>query len=150
MKKIGTYTVRGNLPAPAEDFDQRKIQLFDGRFDTGYRVTRFEIAPRGMADANGDSISGKLATEELGAGSINWNWDDNREIAWAVGSYSMSGSLPVGFKEFIDPENMIVEDLYLYANSAGEGSINYIIEMDKYEFSDWEGALAMVRNRSQT
>ncbi len=147
MKKVGSYTARGRLKPPAEDNDEVRIQLFDGRFDTGYRVVRFEIAPAAMADPNGDTVTAKLTTDLIG--TDDWNWDDEREIAWSIGTYAMSGALPFGFKSWIDPENMIVEDLYIYANSGFEGSINYVIEMEKYEITDWQGALAMVRNRSQ-
>ena len=41
MKKIGSqYTIRGRL-APSET---KRIPLFDGRFDTAYRIVSFEIA----------------------------------------------------------------------------------------------------------
>ena len=39
MKKIGEYTVRGQI----SDGIVEKIILFDGRFDTGYRVTSFVV-----------------------------------------------------------------------------------------------------------
>ena len=38
MKKIGEYTVRGRLAAQ----ETAKIQLFDGRFDTAYKIKDFK------------------------------------------------------------------------------------------------------------
>jgi len=147
MKKIGDlYTVRGRLEPAAEDNDGFRIPLFDGRFDTAYKVTRFQIAPHSIGDPNGDVFVAKLCTELVTTN--NWFWDDNREIAWSIGSYHLGGNLPFGFESFIDHENLIVEDLFIIANSGFEGSVNYIIEMQKYNISDWQGALAMVRNKN--
>ena len=42
----------------------------------------------------------------------------------------------------IDPNNLIIEDLYVYARGNDVG-INYMITMEKYHFSEWRGALAM-------
>ncbi len=42
MKKIGEYTTRGIITS--SDTESHKIQLFDGRFDTGYRVTSFKVS----------------------------------------------------------------------------------------------------------
>jgi hypothetical protein len=45
---------------------------------------------------------------------------------------------------------MIIEDLYLMCVSANDtDDINYMIKMEKYDITDWQGALGMVRNRSQ-
>ena len=148
MKKIGEpLTVRGRLDPAAEANDNFRISLFDGRFDTAYKVTRFEITPHSIGDPNGDVFVAKLCTESLA--TQNWFWEDNREIAWSIGSYHLGGNLPFGFQSWIDPENLIVEDLFIVANSGFEGSVNYIIEMQKYNITEWKGALAMVRNKSQ-
>ena len=46
---------------------------------------------------------------------------------------------------------MVVEDLYIYVREGGGAAgINYYIEMEKYDITEWQGALSMVRNRSQT
>ena len=44
---------------------------------------------------------------------------------------------------------MVIEDLYIWANNAANDPINYLIKMEKYDITDWQGALTMVRNRSQ-
>ena len=50
----------------------------------------------------------------------------------------------------IDEDNLIIQDLYIGAYSYSDAEqFNYLIKLDKYEISDWQGALAMVRNRSQ-
>ena len=42
MKLLGTHRVKGQLT----ELDVIKINLFDGRFDTGYRVVQFLTAPQ--------------------------------------------------------------------------------------------------------
>ena len=145
MKKIGEYTVRGQLPKETTE----RIQLFDGKFDTGYRIVRFEVAPQSVSSA-ADAYA-KLATtdEATGDGDV-WNWDSNIEIAWA--RFSAAGSGTNGMYEaFIDPDNMIIEDLYIYSGSAdpADAPVNYMVHLEKYDITDWQGALTMVRNRSQ-
>lgn len=145
MKKIGEYTVRGQIT----DNTVEKIILFDGRFDTGYRVTKFEIWAQDPASVNSD-CSSKLMTENLGvpASPGIFNAGDNREIGWA--SHEIDNSLGTGNSfNVVDRDNMVVEDLYIWANNADNEDINYYIEMEKYDITDWQGALAMVRNRSQ-
>ena len=39
MKKIGSYTHRGNLLEGTSE----KITLFDGKFDTAYVITGFKV-----------------------------------------------------------------------------------------------------------
>ena len=51
----------------------------------------------------------------------------------------------------VDPDNLVVQDLFVIADE-GVGSdvkVNYMIKMEKYDITDSQGALAMVRNRSQ-
>jgi hypothetical protein len=147
MKKIGEYTMRGKAGISATP---ERLILFDGRFDTGYRVTHFEIAS--VTQNVNLEISAKLLTDNDGisAGSNDWNWDNNEEIAWAAAGNN--SSVNAGHTEImhIDPDHMIVEDLYIKANSnEGDEEINYMIKLEKYDISDGQGALAMVRNRSQ-
>ena len=141
MKKIGTYTVRGQI---AENTENRII-LFDGKFSTGYRIREFKIMHR---RANSGTVGWSILYTMPGAvdlAAMNINMQDNRQIGWCV------SDLNGFFESLIDEDNLIVEDLYIAAISdASVEPQNYLITLDKYEFSDSVGALAMVRNRSQT
>ena len=148
VKKIGEYTAKGMVAA--SDTEAHKLQLFDGRFDTGYRVTGFQIS---ISDRDNDTlvrISGKLMTEP-GASNRNWDWSKNTEIAWAVSSADANSHNATGRFEVVDPDNMIVEDLYIgiIMNGNQTANVNYMITFDKYDITDWQGALTMVRNKSQ-
>lgn len=149
LKRIGQYVVRGQV-IPA-DSGGNKIQLFDGKFTTGYRITRFELS---IADRDNTSTvvcSAKLTTEPS-QDNTDWDWTDVRELAWATSAWDANGlgnAQPFPF--VIDPDNMIVEDVYISAFSgAQEVVVNYLIVFDKYEFTAWDGAGTMVRNQSQS
>jgi len=141
MKKIGEYTVRGRLSAQ----ETAKIQLFDGRFDTAYKVVDFKIAPASLT--SGEDAFMYLATKE-GIGSVNgqtWDWSNNVEIGWAIQGSAASSTFDQ--VKVIDPDNLIVEDLFV--TNSNVGIANYMITMEKYDISMARGALAMVRNNSQ-
>ena len=139
MKKIGEYTVKGNILSPGTGGASKRIQLFDGRFDTGYRVVRFEIMTQDPI-FNNIEFTAKLTTRENGDRLFNWQHND--QIAWAFGEDT------IYLKDVIDPENLVVEDLHIYAATSSEVLVNYLIVMEKYEFSDWKGALTMATERA--
>ena len=145
MKKCGDqYTVRGQL---THNTTNNRIVLFDGRFDTGYVIEKIEISSRNPTD--GDECQLKVKTESGSETLAYWNWSSNTEIAWA--SWGTPVGTRWGYTSIVDPDHIVVEDLYLdvyTTNDPGE-PINYMMTMQKYEFPEWSGALAMVRNRSQ-
>jgi hypothetical protein len=151
MKKIGKYTLRGtSTETESESGSPKRIILFDGRFDTGYRITKFAIWGSTYASSTHPDVIGKLGTTgDLEEQSVDFmNASENREIAWAAATGGVD--YISNMDSIIDPDNLVIEDLYVYVRNVSDGErINYFIEMDKYEFSDWVGALAMVRNRAQ-
>ena len=147
MKKIGEYTTRGKVPADGYE----RLTLFDGRFDTGYRVRSFRVFGDPNAESGAEGY-GCLSTDvdpEMTDGG-DWNFEANNQIAWATTTYSGSGAT-VSEWTLVDPDNMVIEDLYIYVRMGGGGAgLNYYIELEKYDITDWKGALTMVRNRSQS
>jgi hypothetical protein len=143
MKKIGEYTTMGQIASGEE----LKIQLFDGRFDTGYRIVGFTIVPASVK--SGDNACGKLTTEPDPGGEPGvWDFGSNIEVAWS-GTYGVSDGIG-GSDDITDPDNMIIEDLYVSGLcSDATDRVNYIVYLEKYDISDWKGALSMVRNKSQ-
>ena len=146
MKKIGEYTVRGTIAEGVLD----RIQLFDGKFSTGYKVVDFRIMSSSLASSSYNAAA-RLSTEEIDAmpsSGTMVNFDDNRQIGWAVTQGATNGSGFLG--AILDPDHLIVEDLFISGQNGGSDiDICYLITMEKYEFSDWKGALTMVRNKSQ-
>ena len=152
MKKIGTYTVRGSIFDPNSgllDGVEEKIQLFDGRFDTAYKIVDFKIA---TGDASDPDLTGRVATEPNLDKAIQhfWNWSDQRQIAWATSNGS-TDVFSYDFQNYIDEDNLIVEDCYVSFRfvSSNTNRANYMITFEKYDISDSLGVLTMIRNRSQ-
>ena len=143
MKKIGEYTARGQI----DDNTVEKITLFDGKFDTGYRITKFVVAGVDTTSQTTTDVNGCIGTTESGP-SGSWDFGNNEQIAWSASRGIDAATLGDLFS-LVDRDNMVIEDLYVYGNSNGGTKVNYYIEMDKYDITDWQGALTMVRNRSQ-
>lgn len=141
MSKL--LTLRGKVTAGTTD---NRLTLFDGRFDTAFRIKEITCAPAGSPSNNND-CSMILYTEEGAVTSNDWDWSDNRQIGW--GLYLQAGT-DTTFNEFnkYDRDAFIVEDLYIAAFS-NKTEVNYEIVLEKVDISDWQGALAMVRNKSQ-
>lgn len=142
MKKIGDYVIRDSMGISSTTIggDRRKIQLFDGRFDTGFRVVKFRVW--GLDS----EVHATLLTEPEYSGPM-MDASNNLQIGWASSPSSGVGPLDDGL---VDPDNMIVEDLYIrgYATTSSQ-PWNFMIVLEKYDISEWEGALALVRNSSQ-
>jgi hypothetical protein len=156
MKKLGQYTARGTVSeAETEAGNPAKIPLFDGQFKTAYRITAFYIWASDWSGSTKPDCIGKLSKNDDGVTtSANFmRADDDNQIAWATTSGDTDGGVRGGFSEsIIDPDNLVVEDLFVYARTASSVNtdrINYIVEMEKYEITDWQGALAMARDRAQ-
>ena len=146
MKKIASHTIRGAVAS--SDTAMERLQLFDGSFDTGYRVTFFEVSITDRDNTNVILTSAKLATEDV-ADNTKWYWSDNREIAWSASVADANGVSHFAPETIIDEDNMIVQDLFIGAVANSSCTVNYLIKLDKYDITDWQGALAMVRNKSQ-
>jgi hypothetical protein len=155
MKKIGTYTARGIVnESETTAGNPQLITLMDGRFDTAYKVTAFKIWSSQVDATSAAGCVGKLSKNPDGvtAATNFFRADDGNQIAWAVSGHSADAGSAGQFGESIlDPDNLIIEDLYVYARSAGDTTdpINYLIEMEKYDITESRGALTMARDRAQ-
>ena len=149
MKEIGEYTCRGTILA-ADVGDAERIILFDGKFTTGFKIVDFQIAPSDIDNTTGALFAAKLLTDSRqGVGAKEWDWDSNMEHAWAMCGFDANDARGPNPASWVDPDNLIVQDLFIQATENSDLPMNYMIKMEKYSFSDWRGALAMVRNSSQ-
>ena len=152
MKKIGDYTLRGQSTEEiGEAGTPQRIRLFDGRFNSGYKVVGFKVWSRDYQGSSHPDVIGKLATTDnlSNAPDTFMNAQDVREVAWATSAGSTDGGLGFG-DSIIDPDNFIVEDLFVYVRSSVDTTpVNYIVYLEKYDTTSARGALAMVRNNAQ-
>ncbi len=152
MKKIGEYTCRGQTnETESTSDDPKRIMLFDGRFDTGYKITAFYAWSGDWSGGTAPDTIAKLTTSTgtSTAATVFMDASDQREIAWA----GTSGGLELwgDHNSIIDRDNLVVEDLYVYARAgSADVQINYLIEMDKYDISEWQGALTMAKDAAQS
>lgn len=143
MKKIGEYTARGTIQEAGPN--PIKISLFDGKFDTAYRVKSIIVAPKAVTSTSNYNYAIKVMTREDGDPTI-WNWGDQSEVAWSYTSYDANGITNPPFSH-VDEDQLIVEDIYVYLETTQDLLANYEVVLEKYSISDWQGALAMARER---
>jgi hypothetical protein len=144
-KKDGPLlTMRGQID---QNLNGHKLNIFDGLYTTGYVIEKFIIAGQDVTSTN--ELIAKLHTSKTTSSISNWNWNDVQEIAWAGWGLPNPGYVPQEVN-FVDPENLVIENLYMSTYSTGESEqINYMIQLQKYSFPAWEGAGALVTNLSQ-
>ena len=149
MKKLGMHVVRGQFLSNQSSI---KLDLFDGKFDTAYKIVEFTTAMRSRSDQNPESAHSKLTTYSAPAsGTVNWDWEDSREVAWSY-CFTDSNTFVGADHRFnvVDPMNLIVEDLFLQGYSYNDGEfVNYMIIFEKYKLDEFDGPIAMVRNRAE-
>ena len=155
MKKIGDYTARGIVTeGDTEAGTPQLISLYDGSFQTAYRVIGFRIWGSSYDSSSTPDCIGKLSKNDLGvtAAANFMRADDDNQIAWAASAGSADGGLGFAEDGVIDKDNLIIEDLYVYVRSTTGTStnpVNYLIEFEKYQITDWQGALTMARDKAQ-
>lgn len=140
MKSEKIYTARGKVLAGAVE----RLYLFDGQFDTAYRILDFSIVPEKVLDSERATI--KITTKEK-AHQTGWFWADNTEVGWAA--WNVPTNSRFGEYNRVDKDALIVEDLFLDCSADSGEFVNYMITLEKVSTTDWMGALAMVRNSSQ-
>lgn len=143
--KGGRKVMTGRITEGTYDGNENKITLFDGRFDTAYKLISFKIAPASPTVAQ--ELIGKLSTEPK-SNVTTWFWEDVEEVAWAhwgTDKYKDEYSN-------IRDDTMIVEDLYIsaYNETLDQSSVNYEIILEKMKIEAWDAASIMVRNNSQS
>lgn len=152
MKKMRDFTMRGRILDDADG--PVRLHLFDGKFNTGYIVKRFVIAPNEPNNSGLDcaAVLSTVPKDRVDAsGNLQWNWDDPTEVAWASTFAGGGGTVETVFN-LTDPDNLIVDDLFIQAelNAAGGSSkiINYFIELEQYDIDDWMGTIALARDQA--
>lgn len=149
--------LRGQI-APYSLGGAHHIIVDDGNFNNAWRITRFVVSyydPTTASAANRDAI-GTLATHaDALVGNVasvtGWNWDDRRQVAWAGMDFQGDTSVGVTF-ELIDPQHVVVRDLYLGISASNETSAtfyNYFIEIERVKLDDNQAVMAIVQEESQ-
>jgi len=150
MKMIGKYTARG-IVTETETLagTPQRVFLHDGSNKTAYKVTAFYVWGSDAGGLDNLECIGKLSKNDIGTTAAEnfFRADDDNQIAWSGnwGGTSMWGNN----SQIIDPENLVVDDLFVYVHTTGTqgDAVNYMIEMEKYEIDGWRGTLEMARDQ---
>lgn len=146
MKKKGEYTCRGRVI----EGDEVRIQLFDGSFETAYKVISFDIWSADLG-SSGNDCAGRLSVNSIGAMPTSGTMMDARDanqIAWAAVQAGTNGFGPIS--SIVDPDNLVIEDLWFSGQHGGTSKeINYLITMEKYDISETMGAVTMSRKQAK-
>ena len=139
------HVMRGQVLDVGTTNNEIKVYLFDGSFESGFKIVDFQIAPSNWAVDT--DVAAILSTEPVESNAYEWNWSDNRQKGWAA--YQANGASATGnyYEEHLD--DIIVEDLYIKAWSQTSQAVNYKIVLEKVKITEYRGALALVSNSSQ-
>lgn len=144
MKRLGEYTVRGLLDSK----QVTRIQLFDGRFDTAFRIKDFKtVTPNPVVNEEWRAVV--MTAVPPSNVATDFDWSDNTQVAWSWGGNNNTTSATFAMHDVIDPENLIIQDIWIIAEQAGSTGINYMITLEKYDITEAHGAITMVSNYSQ-
>ena len=125
---------------------ENRIQLWDGKFTTGYRIVEFKIIPK--SPQNQEEVLSIISTEPRSGVPSNFNLSLNQELAYAT--WNVPNQTEYSFWNLIVEGNMAIEDLWISCYTTGDDPLlNYYIVLEKYSMSDWEGAGVLVDNLNQ-
>lgn len=136
------YILRGQVP----EFTETHILSIDpARTGFAFKIVEFYVAGQ-MNDAN-DDVYAKLSTRETG--TANWNWDDNRELAWASTNVNTAAGASAPYM-VVDPQ-LVISDLWINGNTNGSsGTVyNYYIHLERVKVSEDMTVLGLIKERAQ-
>ena len=139
---MAIHTLRGTLSSG----ERRRLIVDDGQFTHAHRVKRFVVTPVDMTSGSSD-CQGVLAIDLDGL-TVNWRFDDNRQIGWAIfgmaGQYQGTHSFDV-----IDPDHVVVRDLWVTANITTGQNVNFLVELEPVTITEDQAVLALIKEVSQ-
>ena len=147
MKKTGERRIlKGRITMQTYNGDENRIQLFDGKFTTGWRIEEFRIIPK--SPQNQEEVLSIISTEPLTGVPSTFDFRSNTNLAYAC--WGVPNQAAFSTWELIVDGNMAIEDLWISCYTTGDDTdLNYYIVLQKYEFPAWTGAGVLVENLSQ-
>ena len=134
--RSGIHTLRGTLELPMTE--PRRVALFNGSFTSNFKVIDIQIFPSEII--NNDAIVILHFDNVLKTAA---SAKDNAQFGWAnIDGLAQDWS-------YVDPDHVIVNDIHLSAISAGPGSINYVVKLERITTSLSQSILDEVKNRQQ-
>jgi len=144
MKKVkdGLRVLRGSIPPNSYD---NRLQLFDGKATTGFRVVEFRVISSTPTDV--DEINAVLRTESASGVPYNFDMGDNQTVAFSI--WGAPNQVYFSSWDLVVEGNMVVEDLWISNYQTGTDPLvpmAYYILLQKYTFAAWDGAAFLAMN----
>tara|TARA_Y100001937_G_C6996182_1_gene274296 strand:- start:11 stop:454 length:444 start_codon:yes stop_codon:yes gene_type:complete len=145
MKEMGERSMRGQLTVTG-GVGRKTLLIEDGLINQGYRVKSFDVW-QSEASTDADNFSAVLTMDVLGS-PVSMNASDNRQIGWA---FQLSiGTSSIGpYRSVLDPDHIAVRDLFIQM-VGGDSTYNYLIVFEKYELTDDEAIIQIIKEESQS
>jgi hypothetical protein len=140
--RTGVRTLRGQLP----NGTVRRLVVDDGEFTHAYRILEFYAFPA-RPDNAGEDVAATLALNEQGA-RITWDAANGSQIGWAATGIGGSRDLQGTFS-LIDPDHIVVRDLWIYGSGSAAAPTNYLIVLEPVTISEDRAVLALIKERQQ-
>jgi hypothetical protein len=134
----GIHTLRGQLTFPMAA--PLRSQLFNGSFTKNFKVIDVNIFPE--STVNNDAM---LIMHFDDVVKVLADADDNAQFGWATMDYGGGPST-----SYVDPDHIIVNDLFCSVLAANPGTINYVIKLQRVVTSMPAAILDEVKSRSQS
>ena len=144
--KDGRKVMMGKITMNTHSGSENRLQLFDGKFTSGWRVVEFRIIPK--SPQNQEEVMAVISTEAPGAVPSTFDFTDVQNIAYAA--WNVPNQVAFADWNLVVEENMAVEDLWVSCYTTGDDDyLNYYLVLEKYNFEAWDGAGIMARNNGQ-
>ena len=132
----GIHTLRGQITLPM--LAPLRSQLFNGSWTKNFKVTDVQIFQ--AAAVNNDTVL-VLHFDDVLKATANAN--DNAQFGWAnIDALAQDWS-------YVDPDHVIVQDLFVSAFAANPGTVNYVIKLERIKTTTTEAILDEVKNKLQ-
>lgn len=133
-----THTLRGRL----DGNEIRRLIIDDGRFTHAMRVVSFVVFPRSVASGNDIQVTLSLNRDF----NVPFDAANNGQIGW--GSWWSDASAKHDWS-YVDPDHLVVRDLYISNTSAAASEANYVIKLEAQDISDDEAILQLIKENQQ-
>ena len=122
--------------------ETKQLIKADGMLDRGFKVERFLFWPDNSA-VSIDYQATLGLDSDLGS---DMNAGDNRQIGW-----SALGPTLYMFRDeaVLDPDHLVLEDLFLTCASSEPARFNYLIMLRPVSVTNDESIISLIKSRSQ-
>ena len=144
MKSSRVRTLRGQLTVSAGGTAKQQLIVDDGLINRGYKVVNWYLWENGGSPTQ---FAGVLSMQPIITAN-DMDASNNTQIGWIWQSRITEGG---GIKETIlDPNHIIVRDLYVTITNASNDDYNFLIELEELPISNETAIMSIIKEGSQS